>query len=150
MEILTLNYDNTLKSIFYTEIAKKFLEDFLDIKIAEIKLLEKDINLTNKARKIRFDFRCKGDDKHFIVEMQHHINDVVKRFYLYHSTNTSLQLENLPLSERIVLDRKTQKYQIKKIRDYSKVNHYIIILVIDNYFVWMKIFLYLLFCRKIK
>jgi len=65
MEILPLNYNNILKIIFYTEIAKKFLENFLDIKIAKIKLLEKYINLTNKAREIRFDFRCKGD-KHFI------------------------------------------------------------------------------------
>ncbi len=136
MEILPLNYDKYFKKVFSdTEIAKKFLEDFLDIKIAEIKLLEKDINLTNKARKIRFDFRCKGDDKHFIVEMQHHINDVVKRFYLYHSTNTSLQLENLPLAERTVLDRKTQKYHIKKIRDYSKVTPSIsIIWFVDDSF----------------
>ena len=137
MEILPLNYDKYFKKVFSdTEIAKKFLEDFLDIKIEEIKLLEKDINLTNKAREIRFDFRCKGDDKHFIVEMQQaYKHDVVKRFYLYHSTNTSLQLENLPLAERTVLNRKTQKYQIKKMRDYSKVTPSIsIIWFVDDSF----------------
>ena len=86
MDILPLTYDKYFKKAFSNlTIAKKFLEDFLDIEIAEISHLETDFNLTNKSRELRFDFRCKGDDKHFIVEMQQWYKpDVVKRFYLYH------------------------------------------------------------------
>ena len=137
MDILPLTYDKYFKKAFSNlTIAKKFLEDFLDIEIAEISHLETDFNLTNKSRELRFDFRCKGDDKHFIVEMQQWYKpDVVKRFYLYHCTNTALQLENLPKTKRHIYDKETKSYVLKEIKDYSKLTPSItIIWFVDDSF----------------
>lgn len=130
MEILPLNYDRYFKKIFSdTEISKQFLEDFLDIEIAEITLLDKDFNVTNTSRELRFDFRCKDANQHFIVEMQQwHKYDMVKRFFLYHCSNTVLQLEKMPQVKRTVFDYKTGKYVEKKIKDYSTLTPAITIL----------------------
>ncbi len=94
-----LNYDRYFKKIFSDlKIAKRFLEDFLDISIQEIEHLEKNNLLTDDSRSVKFDFRCKTENRHIIIEMQQWDKpDIIQRFFLYHAINTGLQLENLPV-----------------------------------------------------
>lgn len=112
MFLAPLNYDRFFKKIFSDKhIAKRFLEDFLEITIQQIEVLRVDHKLTNEASLLRFDYRCKVDGKYIIVDMQQwYKQDVVQRFYLYHAANSVLQLENLPL-------KSLQKE--KKVKDYS-------------------------------
>jgi hypothetical protein len=121
MEILPLTYDKYFKKTFSNlDIAKQFLEDFLDTEIETLEILDKDINITNEARELRFDCRVKSNAQHFIVEMQQWYKyDAVKRFYLYHCANTVLQLENMPNSVRMVRNRQTGEYYEKEVKDYS-------------------------------
>lgn len=114
MFLAPLNYDRFFKKIFSDEqIAKQFLEDFLEITIQEIELLPLEHKLTNESSLLSFDYRCKVDGQYIIVDMQQwYKQDVIPRFYLYHATNTVLQLEALPL--------KNAKRE-KKIKDYSKL-----------------------------
>ncbi len=121
MEILPLTYDRYFKKVFsHTNITKQFLEDFLNIEIASIELYENKFNVTNSSRELRFDCIGKMDKKHFIVEMQQWYKyDVVKRFYLYHCANTLLQLENLPTRQRLIRNRSTGEFMLKKEKDYS-------------------------------
>lgn len=98
MYLAPLNYDRFFRKVFsHTHIAKAFLEDFLDVKIEEITLLERAHLLTNKAMRIEVDFRCKIAGSYIIIDMQQWYKpDVVRRFYLYHCASTALQLEDLP------------------------------------------------------
>lgn len=95
MYLAPLNYDRFFKKTFSNlDIAKSFIEDFLDIKIEEITLLTNRHKVTNEAMVVEFDYRCKVDGKFIVVDMQQwYKTDVVKRFYLYHSLNSVLQLE---------------------------------------------------------
>ena len=109
MYLAPLNYDRFFKKIFgQKKFAKAFLEDFLDIKIKEIEILQRKNFITDKALPVEFDYRCKLDTGEVvIIEMQQwYKTDVIKRFYLYHTLSTSLQLESL--GEKIVsIDRET-------------------------------------------
>lgn len=98
MYLAPLNYDRFFKKVFsHTHIAKAFLEDFLDVEITEITLLETAKYLTDDAAKVEIDFRCKINGSDIIIEMQQWYKpDVVLRFYLYHCLSTALQLETLP------------------------------------------------------
>ena len=112
MYLAPLNYDRFFKKVFSKKnIAKAFLEDFLDIKIIEIEILKKKNFITDNAIPVEFDYRCKLDNgEHIIIEMQQwYKTDIVKRFYLYHTLSSSLQLENL--EEKVVsVDIETGKY----------------------------------------
>ena len=60
MYLAPLNYDRFFKKVFsHTHIAKAFLEDFLDVRITEITLLENAKYLTDDAARVEVDFRCK-------------------------------------------------------------------------------------------
>ena len=120
MYLAPLNYDRFFKKVFSEKvIAKQFLEDFLDTKIEEIELLKEKHRVTDDASVVEFDFRCKIDGAYIIIDMQQWYKmDVVKRFYLYHSLNASLQLERLP-EKQLTLDRTSKK--IKRTKDYHYV-----------------------------
>ena len=92
-----LNYDRYFKKVFSDlKIAKRFLEDFLDIKIQEIEAKPTERYLTDDARYVELDFRCKIDNHYIIIEMQQWYKpDIIQRFYLYDALNTGLQLESL-------------------------------------------------------
>ncbi len=98
MYLAPLNYDRFFKKVFSdTKIAKRFIEDFLDIVIEEIEAMPDKYKITDDAAAIEFDFRCKVGDKYIVVDMQQWYKpDVVKRFYLYHCMNTALQMEAIP------------------------------------------------------
>ncbi|MCP4113246.1 MAG: hypothetical protein GY749_48245, partial [Desulfobacteraceae bacterium] len=117
MYLAPLNYDRFFKKVFSDpEIARKFLEDFLDTEIESIEILKDRHSVTDDAAFVEFDFRCKIQDAYVIIDMQQWYKaDVTQRFYLYHALNTGLQTEDLP-KKRIVLD-KTSK-QIVKVKDY--------------------------------
>ena len=69
MYLAPLNYDRFFKKVFsHTHIAKAFLEDFLDVTIEEITLLERTHLMTNSAMKIEVDFRCKIAGNNFILK----------------------------------------------------------------------------------
>ena len=129
MFLAPLNYDRFFRKVFSdSTIAKKFLEDFFDIQIESIELLEEKHKLTDNAQTVEFDFRCQIDGKYVIIDMQQWYKaDVVKRFYLYHTINTALQLETLPIKSILIEDftiERTGDYEeikpiVKNIRDYS-------------------------------
>ena len=106
-----LNYDRFFKKVFSdTRIAKQFLEDFFEFKIESIEVLPTDHKLTNESSLVQFDYRCKVDGEYLIIDMQQwYKHDIVKRFYLYHTANTILQLEGLPL-KRIGAEKKVKDY----------------------------------------
>ena len=87
MYLAPLNYDRYFKKVFSDmRIAKRFLEDFLDIQILELTYLNDKINITDDAQTVEFDFRCKTSEGSFIIEMQQWYKpDVVQRFYVYHA-----------------------------------------------------------------
>jgi len=120
MYLAPLNYDRFFKKVFSDKtIAQQFLEDFLETKIEEIELLKEKHRVTDDASIVEFDFRCKIDGTYIIIDMQQWYKmDVIKRFYLYHSLNASLQLETLPIKQ-LTLDRTRKK--IKKTKDYHYV-----------------------------
>ena len=116
MYLAPLNYDRFFKKVFSdTDIAKKFLEDFLNETITEIEQLGDKHRVTDDAAIVEFDYRCKIKGKYIIIDMQQWYKpDVVKRFYLYHSLNTGLQLETLGTkfvvdSSDVLSDKKIQK-----------------------------------------
>ncbi len=119
MYLASMNYDRFFKKIFDdVEIAKAFLEDFLEIKINEIEIFKNKNYLTDSSLAVEFDYRCKlNNGEYIIIEMQQWYKiDVVKRFYLYHCLSTSLQLEKL---EEIVLAFDTEKRKVIKERVYE-------------------------------
>lgn len=97
MYVASLNLDLFFKKVFSNKrIAKKFLEDILNVHITEIKILSTDYRISDDAVIVKFDFRCKIQGKYVVIEMQQKYKiDVIKRFYLYHSVSTALQLETL-------------------------------------------------------
>jgi hypothetical protein len=97
MFVASLNLDFFFKKVFSNKrIAKKFLEDLLDVTITDIKLLTVENKLTDDAVTVKFDFRCKIQGQYVVIEMQQKYKvDVVKRFFLYHTVSTALQLETL-------------------------------------------------------
>jgi hypothetical protein len=113
-----LNYDRYFKKVFSDlTIAKRFLEDFLDVDIQEIEPLSTKKNVTDSARYVEFDFRCKINNAYVIIDMQQWYKpDVVQRFYLYHALNSALQMEGLP-QKAIMLPQN----QAKETRDYSEL-----------------------------
>ncbi len=110
-----LNYDRYFKKVFSDlKIAKRFLEDFLDIEIKEIQAKPNERYLTDDAKYVALDFRCKIDNHYIIIEMQQWYKpDIIQRFYLYDALNTGLQLEGLPKKTIELPNNK-----VKEIKDY--------------------------------
>ncbi len=130
----SLNQDRFFKKVFADlKIAKAFLEDVFDVQIQEITMLEKDKHyITDDAKYVEFDFRCKIDNQYVIIDMQQwHKPDIIHRFYTYHTLNTALQLETLPLKS-IIINQNTQKEE--EIKDYRRIEPVITLvwLVDDN------------------
>ena len=118
MYLAPLNYDRYFKKVFSElNIAKRFLEDFLDVEIQEIEHLEREKTISDDARFVEFDFRCKIEDRNIIIEMQQWYKpDVVQRFFLYHTLNTALQLEALPKKHILVTEE-----GFKEVKDYRQL-----------------------------
>lgn len=118
MYLAPLNYDRYFKKVFSElSIAKRFLEDFLDVEIQEIEFLQNKKAITDDARFVEFDFRCKIKDMYIIIDMQQWYKaDVVQRFYVYHALNSALQLETLPKKIFPVPNNKT-----RTAHDYSEM-----------------------------
>jgi len=118
MYLAPLNYDRYFKKIFKdTEIAKQFLEDFFDITIESIELLTHKHKITDDAVAVEFDFRCKIQGNHIIIDMQQWYKpDIVNRFYVYHAVNTALQLEEMPNKNIFINEEVT-----KETKDYTKL-----------------------------
>ncbi|MBI4648129.1 MAG: hypothetical protein HY738_16465 [Bacteroidia bacterium] len=118
MYLAPLNYDRYFRKVFSDKrIAKRFLEDFFDVQIQEIELLQTYHKITDNATAIEFDFRCKIAGSFVIIDMQQwYKTDIVKRFYMYHSMNTVLQLEKIP-DKTIDLDKQRKR----DIKDYDKL-----------------------------
>jgi hypothetical protein len=97
MFVASLNLDLFFKKVFSSKrIAKKFLEDLLNVTITDIKMLTIENKLTDDAVSVKFDFRCKIRGQYVVIEMQQKYKvDVIKRFYMYHAVSTALQLETL-------------------------------------------------------
>lgn len=117
MYLAPINYHRFFVKVFSDErIARKFLEDFLDVEIQEFQVLEDKHRITNDAAAVEFDFRCKIQDSYVIIDMQQWYKpDIVQRFFLYHTLNTALQLEELPLKR---FDFPTKTKMPKKGKDY--------------------------------
>ncbi len=126
-----LNYDRYFKKVFSDlKIAKRFLEDFLDIKIQSIEAKPNERYLTDDAKYVELDFRCKIDNHYIIIEMQQWYKpDIIQRFYLYDALNTGLQLEELTTKTIELPNNK-----VKDIKDYRTLLPTITIiwLVSDN------------------
>ena len=92
MYLAPLNYNRFFERVFReTQIAKHFLEDFLNVEITSIEQLPRKHQITDDAALVEFDYRCKINDEFVIFDMQQwYKGDVVKRFYLYFCNNTSL------------------------------------------------------------
>jgi hypothetical protein len=117
MFLAPLNYHRFFVKVFSDErIARQFLEDFLDVKIEEFQVLKEKHSITDDAAAVEFDYRCKIQDSHIIIDMQQWYKpDIVQRFFLYHALNTGLQLEELPLKR---IDLPTKIKGPKRGRDY--------------------------------
>jgi hypothetical protein len=113
MYVAPLNYDRFFKKVFSdVNIAKGFLEAFLNVIIEEIEPLGKEHRITDEASVVEFDYRCKINGQYIIIDMQQwYKSDVVKRFYLYHSLSGALQLETLPFKS--IKTGTQKKYETK-------------------------------------
>jgi hypothetical protein len=109
MYLAPLNYDRFFKKVFSSKrIAKRFLEDFLNIKIEKIDIVNTGYKVTDDAVAVNFDYRCKIKGQYIIIDMQQwYKSDVIKRFYVYHTLNTALQLEELPMKSIKISPTKT-------------------------------------------
>jgi hypothetical protein len=116
MYLAPLNYDRFFKKVFSEKwIAQRFLEDFFDIEIEEIEMLATKHKITDNASAVEFDFRCKINGSYIIIDMQQWFKtDIIKRFYLYHSMNTVLQLEKMPDKSIAVEEEKK-----REVKDYD-------------------------------
>jgi hypothetical protein len=134
MYLAPLNYDRFFKKVFSDKvIAQAFLEDFLNIKIIEIEILDRKKYITDNAIPVEFDYRCKLDSgESIIIEMQQwYKTDIIRRFYLYHSLSTSLQLETL--EEKVIfVDNKTGTVTKDKLYNDLKPSVTLIWMVDDN------------------
>ena len=117
MYLAPLNYDKYFNKVFSSEpIAKRFLEDFLEVEIGEFEMLKGKHRVTDNSSLVEFDFRCKIDNAYVIIDMQQwYKRDVSQRFYLYHALSTGLQLEKIP-EKRVIYDVSIER--TKKIKDY--------------------------------
>ncbi|MCP4219511.1 MAG: hypothetical protein GY765_33055, partial [bacterium] len=117
MYLAPLNYDRFFRKIFSDiEIAKRFLEDFLETEIEELEMLKEKHRVTDDASVVEFDFRCKIEGSYVIIDMQQwYKRDIIQRFYLFHALNTGLQLEDLP---RKSIELKAGATNSKRIKDY--------------------------------
>jgi len=135
MYLAPLNYDRFFKKVFSDiEISKKFLEDALSVTISEIEMLPQRNRVTDAARSVDFDFRCKIEGHSVIIEMQQWFKtDIIQRFHLYHCLNTALQLEDLPTKIILTLEDSPKK-TIKEEKNYALLKPVITIiwLVHDN------------------
>ncbi len=118
MYLAPLNYDRFFKKVFSNlDIARRFLEDFLDIKIEKLEFLPDKHSITNDAQIVEFDFHCTTANERFIIEMQQwYKHDIVQRFYVYHALGAALQLEDMPKKIIPLPEGKT-----KKIKDYGEL-----------------------------
>ena len=118
MYLAPLNYDRYFKKVFSDKrIAQRFLEDFFDIKIDEFEELPTQRKITDDATAVEFDYRCRIGGNFVIIDMQQWFkSDIVKRFYMYHSMNTVLQLEKMP-DKSIDLDDNIKK----DMKDYDRL-----------------------------
>jgi len=118
MYLAPLNFDRYFRKVFSeTRIAKRFLEDFFDVQIEEIEALPTRHKATDAASAVEFDFRCRIRGAYVIIDMQQwYKSDIVKRFYMYHSLNTVLQLERIP-DKSIDLDRGKKR----DVKDYDRL-----------------------------
>lgn len=116
MYLAPLNYDHFFKKVFSDlTISKAFLEDLLDVAIEDIALLQNKKRITDDASSVEFDFRCKINGAYVIIDMQQwYKKNIARRFYLYHSLNTSLQLESLP-----AITPPVQEQTKIRVKDYS-------------------------------
>ncbi len=131
MYLAPLNYDRYFKKVFSNiDIAKRFLEDFLDVQIQEITPMPAENRITDAARVVEFDFRCKIAGSYIIIDMQQWYKpDVVYRFYTYHCLNTALQLENLPVKQALLTNGR-----FRDVKDYSGLEPVItIIWMVDDH-----------------
>ncbi len=118
MYLAPLNYDRFFKKVFSDpRIAKRFLEDFLEVEIEEFEILKDKHKVTDDSAAVEFDFRCKIEGSYVIIDMQQwYKRDIVQRFFVYHSLNTCLQLEDIP-RKNLVIDKATQK--VKRVKNYQ-------------------------------
>jgi hypothetical protein len=118
MYLAPLNYDRFFKKVFSElRIAKRFLEDFFDVTIEEIEVLNNRNKITDSATGVEFDFRCKMDGRYVIVDMQQwYKTDIIKRFYVYHSVSTALQLQDVPVKSISV-----DKGKERETKDYNSI-----------------------------
>jgi len=118
MYLAPLNYDRYFKKVFSdTAISKRFLEDFFEVEIQEIELMQTKHKITDDSTAVEFDFRCKINNNYVIIDMQQWFKpDVVKRFYMYHSMNTVLQLEKMP-DKSVSLSQQTKR----STKDYNSI-----------------------------
>jgi hypothetical protein len=97
MYLAPLNYDRFFKRVFaHDHIAKRFLEDFLQVEIEDFQRLPEENRVTDDAAKVIFDYRCKIKGQYITIDMQQwYKTDIVRRFYLYHAVSSVLQLETM-------------------------------------------------------
>ncbi|MCP4153774.1 MAG: hypothetical protein GY757_38970 [bacterium] len=121
MYLAPLNYDRFFRKIFSDpKIARRFLEDFLEVEIKEFEMLKGRHRVTDDASVVEFDYRCKIKGTYVIIDMQQwYKRDIVQRFYLYHALNTGLQLEELP-KETFFLAKDGK--ELKKVKDYRALD----------------------------
>ena len=119
MYLAPLNYDRYFRKVFSDlSISKQFLSDFLEVEIESIEMLDTLHKLTDRSVFVEFDFRCKINGSYVIIDMQQwYKSDVVKRFYVYHSANTVLQLEHLLCKEKAFMPEEV--LEKKRARGYS-------------------------------
>ncbi len=115
MYLAPLNYDRFFKKVFSDlTIAQAFLSDIFGVPVENIEKLERKNRITDRAMSVEFDFRCEIQGKHVVVEMQQwYKGDIIKRFYLYHSLQSVLQLE-------LLLDLAKAKREEKKAKEKEK------------------------------
>jgi hypothetical protein len=123
MYLAPLNYDRFFKKIFSDEkISRRFLEDFLEVRIEEFEFLKERNLVTNDASVVEFDFRCKIKNTYVIIDMQQwYKRDVAQRFYLYHALSSGLQLEKLPLKRFDFPDKPGKSKPAKDYRELEPV-----------------------------
>ncbi len=123
MYLAPLNYDRFFRKIFSDEkISRRFLEDFLEVRIEEFEFLKERNLVTNDASVVEFDFRCKIKNAYVIIDMQQwYKRDVAQRFFLYHALNSGLQLEKLPLTRFDFPDKPGKSKPSKDYRELEPV-----------------------------
>ena len=121
MFLAPLNYDKYFRKVFCNEnISKRFLEDFLETGINEFEMLKGRHRVTDDASLVEFDFRCRIQDSVVILDMQQwYKRDVSQRFYLYHTLNTGLQLEELS-DKRVIYESSYERSE--EVKDYRALH----------------------------